>query len=88
MVADLTGFKTKYLPLTSSSENLSGLAAPELNSPDGTSKQAVKRISSGTTPGVGKQISIHPSSALPTPGVVSAPVLYMLSAFLAFNLSV
>ena len=33
MVADLTGFKTKYLPLTRSSENLSGLAAPELNSP-------------------------------------------------------
>ena len=33
MVADLTGFKTKYFPLTSSSENLSGLAAPELNSP-------------------------------------------------------
>ena len=34
MVADRTGFRTKYLPLSSQTENLSGLAAPELNSPD------------------------------------------------------
>ena len=35
MVADRTGFRTKYLPLSGQTENLSGLAAPELNSPVG-----------------------------------------------------
>ena len=41
------------------------------------------------TPGESRKIGRNePASSLLSPGVVSAPVLYMLSAFLAFNLSV
>ena len=40
MVADRTGFRTKYLPLSGQTENLSGLAAPELNSPARPCKSA------------------------------------------------
>ena len=39
MIADRTGFRTKYLPLSGQTENLSGLAAPELNSPAATGER-------------------------------------------------